>query len=79
MGDANAKVGEDSTGYEEVMGNHSLGVMNDNGERIILSNLPINIFVVCRNQVKRCLQMRNMFHLKTRKAHLELKLKQREL
>ena len=33
MGDANAKVGEDPTGYETIMGRHGLGTMNENGER----------------------------------------------
>ena len=33
MGDANAKVGGDPTGYEKIMGRHGLGVMNENGER----------------------------------------------
>ena len=33
MGDANAKVGEDNTGYEETMGKHRVGQMNENGER----------------------------------------------
>ena len=33
MGDLNAKIGEDNTGYEEVMGRHGLGEMSDNGER----------------------------------------------
>ena len=33
MGDFNAKIGADNTGYEEVMGKHALGEMNDNGER----------------------------------------------
>ena len=33
MGDFNAKVGADNTGYEEIMGRHALGEMNDNGER----------------------------------------------
>lgn len=32
MGDFNAKVGADNTGYEEVMGKHGLGQMNENGE-----------------------------------------------
>ena len=32
MGDLNAKVGEDNTGYEQVMGRRGLGVMNENGE-----------------------------------------------
>ena len=33
MGDLNAKIGADNTGYEEVMGKQALGEMNDNGER----------------------------------------------
>ena len=31
MGDFNAKIGSDNIGYEEVMGQHGLGVINDNG------------------------------------------------
>ena len=34
MGDFNAKIGSDNIGYEEVMGQHGLGVMNDSGERL---------------------------------------------
>ena len=33
IGDLNAKIGEDITGNEEVMGRHGLGEMSDNGER----------------------------------------------
>ncbi|GFS11523.1 3-hydroxybutyrate dehydrogenase type 2 [Elysia marginata] len=33
MGDANAKIGRDDTGYDRIMGSHGLGEMNDNGER----------------------------------------------
>ncbi|XP_062604829.1 craniofacial development protein 2-like [Saccostrea cucullata] len=33
MGDFNAKIGGDNTGYIEVMGTHGLGYMNENGER----------------------------------------------
>ena len=33
MGDFNAKVGSDNRGYEEAMGQHVLGEMNENGER----------------------------------------------
>ena len=32
MGDLNAKVGAENMGYEEVMGKHGIGLMNDNGE-----------------------------------------------
>jgi len=34
MGDLNAKVGNNTANREEVMGNHGVGVMNDNGERL---------------------------------------------
>ena len=34
MGDANAKIGSDNTGYEDIMGKHGLGTMNNNGERL---------------------------------------------
>ncbi|VDO54672.1 unnamed protein product [Schistosoma margrebowiei] len=33
MGDINAKVGIDNAGYEDIMGQHGLGVRNENGER----------------------------------------------
>ncbi|VDP64127.1 unnamed protein product [Schistosoma mattheei] len=33
MGDFNAKVGMDNTGYEDIMGRHRLGGRNENGER----------------------------------------------
>ena len=32
MGDFNAKIGMDNTGYEDIMGAHGLGQMNENGE-----------------------------------------------
>ena len=34
MGDLNAKIGSDSSGYEEVMGRQGLGKMNENGEML---------------------------------------------
>lgn len=34
MGDLNAKVGDDNTGWETVMGRHGLGRMNENGRRL---------------------------------------------
>ena len=33
MGDFNAKIGMDNIGYEDIMGTHGLGQMNENGER----------------------------------------------
>ena len=33
MGDFNAKIGMDNTGYEDIMGTHGLGQMNENDER----------------------------------------------
>jgi len=45
MGDLNAKVGNDSTDYERVMGKHGVGTKNNNGERLLdfcdLNNLVI--------------------------------------
>ena len=35
MGDLNAKVGKDNTGYERAMGREGCGNMNDNGERLL--------------------------------------------
>ena len=32
IGDFNAKIGSDNTGYEDIMGTHGLGHMNENGE-----------------------------------------------
>ena len=32
MGDFNGKIGSDNTGYEDIMGTHGLGQMNENGE-----------------------------------------------
>ena len=34
MGDMNAKIGLDNSGYEEVMGRQGLGRMNENGEML---------------------------------------------
>ena len=45
MGDLNAKVGNDNTDYERVMGKHGMGTRNDNGERLVefcaMNNLVI--------------------------------------
>lgn len=45
MGDFNAKVGGDNSGYERIMGREGLGTMNENGERLAdfcaLNNLVI--------------------------------------
>ena len=35
MGDFNAKIGNDNTGYEEVMGKHGIGQMSENGEKFL--------------------------------------------
>ncbi|XP_062602942.1 craniofacial development protein 2-like [Saccostrea cucullata] len=34
MGDFNAKIGQDNTGYERVMGKYGCGTMNENGEHL---------------------------------------------
>ena len=43
MGDFNANIGSDNQGYENVMGVHGLGVMNDNGERFVNACAANNI------------------------------------
>ena len=45
MGDFNAKIGSNNQGYENVMGVHGLGVMNDNGERFV-NTCTANIIVI---------------------------------
>ncbi|VDO90982.1 unnamed protein product [Schistosoma margrebowiei] len=35
MGDFNAKVGTDNTGYEDIMGRQGLGERNENGDRFV--------------------------------------------
>ncbi|VDO94700.1 unnamed protein product, partial [Schistosoma curassoni] len=35
MGDINAKVGIDNTGYEDIMGRHELGERSENGGRFV--------------------------------------------
>ena len=35
MGDLNAKIGEDNSDMEEVMGKHTIGTINNNGERLL--------------------------------------------
>jgi endonuclease/exonuclease/phosphatase family metal-dependent hydrolase len=45
MGDFNAKVGDDNSGYEEVMGKHGLGTCNENGKRL-LDCCMLNNFVI---------------------------------
>ena len=45
MGDFNANIGSDNQGYENVMGVHGLGVMNDNGERFVNACAANNIVI----------------------------------
>ena len=35
MGDFNAKIGNDNKGYEDTLGKNGIGVLNDNGQRLI--------------------------------------------
>ncbi|VDP41982.1 unnamed protein product [Schistosoma margrebowiei] len=37
MGDLNAEVGMDNTGYEDIMGRHGMGERNENGKHPIAS------------------------------------------
>ena len=45
MVDSNAKIGSDNQGYENVMGVHGLGVMNNNGERFVNACAANNIVI----------------------------------
>ena len=45
MGNFNAKIGSDNQGYENVIGVHGLGVMNDNGERFVNACAINNIVI----------------------------------
>ena len=45
MGDFNAKIGSDNQGYENVMGVHGLGVMNDNREQFANACAINNIMI----------------------------------
>ena len=38
MGDLNAKIGSDNTGFERNMGKHGLGTRNENGEKFLESS-----------------------------------------
>ena len=40
MGDFNAKIGSDNTGYDEVMGRQGLGEMNENGNNQLNGTPP---------------------------------------
>ena len=35
MGDLNAKVGDSNEGCENIVGKHGIGIMNDNGDRLV--------------------------------------------
>ena len=45
MGDFNAKIGADNIGFEEVMGKHGLGKMNENGELFASSCAENNMVI----------------------------------
>ena len=45
MGDFNANIGSDNQGYENVMGVHGLGMMNDNEERFVNACAANNIVI----------------------------------
>ena len=45
MGDLNAKVGEDNRNYEQVMGKHGLGEINDNGDRLLACCVYNNLII----------------------------------
>ncbi len=43
MGDFNAKIGSDNQGYDNMMGVHGLGVMNDKGSVLLTHVLQITL------------------------------------
>ena len=45
MGDFSAKMGSYNQGYENLMGLHGLGVMNDNGKRFVNACAANNIVI----------------------------------
>ncbi|KAJ3587612.1 hypothetical protein NHX12_011209 [Muraenolepis orangiensis] len=45
MGDFNAKIGGRNEGYEEVMGKHGVGKMNDNGEMFVETCVNNNLVI----------------------------------
>ncbi|XP_056022186.1 craniofacial development protein 2-like [Ostrea edulis] len=45
MGDLNAKVGQDNTGFENIMGKEAVGLINDNGERLIEMCITNNLVI----------------------------------
>ena len=55
MGDFNARIGSDNTGYEDIMGTPGLGQMNDNGERFAdlcaLNQLVIGGSIFAHNRI----------------------------
>ena len=54
IGDMNANIGSDNSGYEDVIGRHGLGIMNENGEMLAdfcaVNNMIIgsSVFSQCR-------------------------------
>jgi hypothetical protein len=55
MGDFNVKLGYNNTGYEQTMGRHRIGQMNENGERF--AELCANKFVIGRSIFKLSLSL----------------------
>jgi len=45
MGELNAEIGADNTGYEHVMGKHGLGRMNENGEQFADFRVQNNLVI----------------------------------
>ena len=58
MGDINAKIGGDNTGFEEIMGQQGLGEMNDSGERF--ANLCATSSLVIGEPVRPCLYQKEV-------------------
>ena len=51
MGDFNAKVGEDRSNWESVLGNYGFGKINDRGEKL-LNFCAVNVLCICNTMFK---------------------------
>ena len=58
MGDVNAKIGTDNTGYEHIMGTQAVGEMNENGEKFAdfcaLNNMVIGGSIFPHKRIHKC-------------------------
>jgi hypothetical protein len=63
LGDMYAKIGNENTGYEQVMGKHGLGTMNENGKLFANFCANYNLFDFCNNKVVVCCSICSLFSM----------------